>query len=146
MLLRNAWASIALCTSPVIAFSEVSNFVRLHRADGMVNYSNDKGELISHYENKAFYADSSFFSVFSFSLVQGDAKKVLRDPNSLVISESAAIKYFGTENPIGKTISLTTEWEGGEYLVEGVFKDVPENCHIQFDFLFSIITNSTAIL
>jgi putative ABC transport system permease protein len=56
----------------------------------------------------------------------------------MVISESAAKKYFGLESPIGKTISLTTEWEGGDYLVEGVFKDVPDNSHLKFDFLIAI--------
>ena len=119
-------------------FPEVTNFVRLHRADGMINYHSDKGEIISHHEEKAFYADSSFFSVFSFPLVEGDVHTVLRSPNSLVISESTSKKYFGADNPIGKTISLTTEWEGGQYIVEGVFKDIPENNHIKFDFLFSI--------
>ena len=71
-------------------------------------------------------------------MVQGDANKVLQSPSSVVLSESAAKKYFGTVNPIGKTISLTTQWEGGQYVVEGVFKDVPENYHLKFDFLFSI--------
>jgi putative ABC transport system permease protein len=117
---------------------EVANYVRLHRADGMVNYYPPAGELVSYHETKAFYADSSFFSVFSFPLVVGDAKKVLRNPNSLVVSESAAKKYFGKENPVGKVLHLNTEWKGGEYVVEGVFKDVPENSHIRFDFLFAI--------
>jgi len=119
-------------------FPEVSNFVRLHRADGMINYYTGKGEVISHHETKAFYADTSFFSVFPFPLVKGDLDKVLRNPRSLVLSESASKKYFGEENPIGKIISLTTQWEGGQYVVDGVFKDIPENSHIKFDFLFSI--------
>jgi putative ABC transport system permease protein len=119
-------------------FPEVSNYVRLHRADGMVNYYTANGEVISHHERKAFYADSSFFSVFSFPLVKGDVNKVLRNPTSVLLSESAAKKYFGEESPIGKTISLTTEWKGGQYVVDGIFKDIPENSHIQFDFLYSI--------
>ena len=82
-------------------FPEVTNFFRLHRADGMINYHSAKGEIISHHEEKSFYADSSFFSVFSFPLVEGDVHTVLRSPNSLVISESTSKKYFGTDNPIG---------------------------------------------
>src|SRR5918993_1861671 len=119
-------------------FQEVSKFVRLHRADGMFNYYSDNGEVISHYETKAFYADSTFFNIFSFPLILGHKKKILRSPNSLVISASAAKKYFGDSNPLGKTISLTTQWAGGQYTVEGVFDDIPENTHLKFDFLFSI--------
>lgn len=120
------------------SFPEVVNFVRLHRADGMLNYHTKTGDVVSHHETKAFYADSSFFSIFSFPLVIGNANKVLRNPSSLVISESAAKRYFGHENPIGKTMFLSTEWQGGQYIVEGVFKDVPENSHIKFEFLFAI--------
>jgi putative ABC transport system permease protein len=138
--LENSSAISYYGAAPAIkeSFPEVSNYVRLHRADGMMNYYTEKGEVISHHENKAFYTDSSFFSIFSFPLIKGDVNKILRSPSSLLLSESAAKKYFGKENPIGKTISVTTQWEGGQYVVEGVFKDIPENSHIQFDFLFSI--------
>jgi putative ABC transport system permease protein len=120
------------------SFPEVSKFVRLHRADGMFNYYSDKGEVISHHETKAFYADSTFFDIFSFPLIIGDKNKILRASNSLIISASAARKYFGNANPLGKTISLATEWEGGQYTIEGVFSDIPENTHLKFDFIFSI--------
>ncbi len=139
-VLENSSAISYYEVAPAIkeSFPEVVNFVRLHRADGMINYYSAKGEIVSHHEEKAFYADSSFFSVFPFPLVKGDINTILRSPHSLVISESTSKKYFGKDNPIGKTISLTTQWEGGQYIVEGVFKDIPENNHIQFDFLFSI--------
>lgn len=120
------------------SFPEVVNYVRLHRADGMYTYHSKNGQFVSYHEKKAFYSDSTIFSVFDFELIEGNKSKVLRSLNSLVISESAAKKYFGQENPIGKTISLTTEWEGGDYLVEGVFRDVPDNSHIKFDFLITI--------
>jgi putative ABC transport system permease protein len=119
-------------------FPEIVNYVRLHRADGMYTYHPKSGQSVSYHEKKAFYSDSTVFSVFNFELIEGNKSKVLRTVNSLVISESAAKKYFGQENPIGKTISLTTQWEGGDYLVEGVFKDVPDNSHIKFDFLIAI--------
>lgn len=120
------------------AFPEVENFVRLHRADGMISYRKATGELVSHHENKAFYADSSLFSVFSFQLLKGDANLVLRRPESVVISETMAHKYFGQENPIGKALHLNSDWQGGDYIVEGVFADIPANSHIHFDFVFSI--------
>ncbi|MCF0060228.1 ABC transporter permease [Dyadobacter chenwenxiniae] len=119
-------------------FPEVENFVRLHRADGMISYRKPSGELVSYHEKKAFYADSSLFDVFSFPLLKGAANQVLRRPESVVISESMAQKYFGRQNPIGKTLRLSSDWQGGDYVVEGVFADIPMNSHIHFDFVFSI--------
>ncbi|REA63557.1 ABC transporter permease [Dyadobacter luteus] len=119
-------------------FPEVENFVRLHRADGMISYRKPSGELVSHHEKKAFYADSSLFDVFSFPLLKGAANQVLRRPESVVISETMARKYFGRHNPIGKTLSLSSDWQGGDYIVEGVFADIPVNSHIHFDFVFAI--------
>jgi putative ABC transport system permease protein len=138
--LENSSASSYYGAAPAIqeTFPEVLSYVRLHHADGMFSYVAPSGAHVSYYEREAFYADSSFFSVFSFRLKKGDVNHVLRNPKSLVISETAAKKYFGKEDPMGKTISLTTEWQGGEYTVDGVFADVPENTHLRFDFLFSI--------
>ncbi|GAB4021550.1 ABC transporter permease [Spirosoma migulaei] len=119
-------------------FPEIENFVRLHRADGMISYRKPTGELVSYHEKKAFYADSSLFHVFSFPLLKGSANRVLRRPESVVISAKMAQRYFGQENPIGKTLRLSTDWQGGDYVVEGVFADIPTNSHIHFDFVFSI--------
>ena len=119
-------------------FPEVENFVRLHRADGMISYRKPSGDLVSYHEKKAFYADSSLFDVFSFPLLKGAANQVLRRPESVVISETMAQKYFGRQNPIGKTLSLSSDWQGGDYIVEGVFADIPMNSHIHFDFVFAI--------
>ncbi|HEX6226691.1 MAG TPA: ABC transporter permease [Chryseolinea sp.] len=141
-ILENRSAISYYGAAPAIqqSFPQVSAFVRLHRADGMYSFYNAAGETISHYETNAFYADSTFFDIFSFPLISGDKKKILRAPNSLMISATAAKKYFGNTDPVGKTISLVTEWEGGDYTVEGIFKDIPENSHLQFDFIFSIQT------
>ena len=117
---------------------EVEAFVRLHRADGMISYRKPTGELVSYHQKKAFYADSSLFNVFSFPLLKGSANRVLRRPESVVISETMAQTYFGQQNPIGKTLRLRTDWQGGDYVVEGVFADIPTNSHIHFDFVFSI--------
>lgn len=119
-------------------FPEVENFVRLHRADGMISYRKPTGELVSYHEKKAFYADSSLFNVFSFPLLKGSVNQVLRRPESVVISETMAQKYFGQENPIGKTLQLSTDWQGGDYVVEGIFADIQANSHMHFDFVFSI--------
>ncbi|MEM9329284.1 MAG: ABC transporter permease, partial [Bacteroidota bacterium] len=119
-------------------FPEVRNFTRLHRADGMVSWANPEGEPVSYHETNAYYADQSFFDIFSFPLIQGSRRDLLKNPNSVLISESAAKKYFGDKDPMGEVLSLTTEWKGGNYTVEGVFADVPTNSHLSFDFIFPI--------
>ena len=92
------------------------------------------------YEEKRFYeryfafVDSSFFDIFTFPLVQGDAKTVLADPHTVVLSESMADKYFGDENPIGEVITGDDLYE---FTVTGVMRDMPKNSHFHFDFLAS---------
>lgn len=80
-------------------------------------------------------ADSNFFDFFSFHLVAGDPKTVLQGPDKVVITESAARRYFGDGNPIGKTLLSGSEKTARE--VTGVVQDPPHNSHIQFDVVLS---------
>lgn len=86
------------------------------------------------YERYFAFVDSSFFDIFTFPLVQGDAKTVLADPHTVVLSESMADKYFGDENPIGEVITGDDLYE---FTVTGVMRDMPKNSHFHFDFLAS---------
>lgn len=88
-------------------------------------------------ENKAYYVDSSFFSIFSFQLLSGNIKETLNKPYTVVLSEYTAQKYFGNNNPIGKTITLRGKYHKDSYRVTGVFKDPPSNSHIQARILVS---------
>ncbi len=92
--------------------------------------------LFSHGEKsmseKGLYVDPEFLKIFSFPLVKGNADVVLHEPNTMLISESVAKKYFGTEDPVGKTITVEQKQQ---YKIEGVVKDVPDNSTIKFDFL-----------
>lgn len=117
---------------------EILDFVRLHKADGMISWENLENEVVSFHETNAFYADKSFFNIFSFKIISGSKDDLLENSNTVIISESAAKKYFGDHNPIGETLSLSTEWKGGNYTVDGVFEDVPTNSHLSFDFIFPI--------
>ncbi len=84
-----------------------------------------------------WFADSSFFQVFSVDLLQGVPGSALAEPNQVVLSQSVAQKFFGTENPVGQTI----EHEGeGAYTVVGVFEDLPENSHRDVEFMISMPT------
>lgn len=78
------------------------------------------------------YVDADFLKIFSFPLLKGNINNVLKEPNTVLISETLAKKYFGTENPIGKTITVE---QSMPYVVQGVLKDVPANSTLQFDFL-----------
>lgn len=85
-----------------------------------------------------FYVSPNFFEVFSFRVLNGNPRQVLSDKSSVMISESLARKFF--KNPgeaLGKTISWDRNELSGEYLVRGVFADVPRHSSMQFDMLFS---------
>ncbi|MEQ8712722.1 MAG: ABC transporter permease, partial [Cyclobacteriaceae bacterium] len=83
------------------------------------------------YERELIEADASFFQVFPSLLLKGDPKTVLSQPNSLVISELTAKKYFGEEDPIGKVLN-SSEYD---YLITGVSKDMPDNSHFKVNMV-----------
>ncbi len=86
-------------------------------------------------EKRFFYTEPEFFDVFSFSLIEGDRRTVLSEPYSLVLTQSAARKYFPRENPMGKILTVSNGQETWDYAVRGVAADVPDESHVQFDFL-----------
>jgi len=95
-------------------------------------------EKAERYDEKSLLAvDTTFFDVFNFPILKGDAKKALKQINGVLISESMARKYFGDDDPIGKHLAV----DSTQYLVEvlAVFKDVPGNSHFHFDFLASYV-------
>lgn len=110
-------------------FPEVEAYTRFSRVEGVVS----QGDV--HFrESDMFYAEPSFFSLFSFPLLKGASDTSLLQVNTAVLTESAARRYFGSEDPIGKVISLNGK---DKYAIRGIAKDVPENSHIRFDILLS---------
>ena len=91
------------------------------------------------YETGGFYADSTVFEVFSFPLIQGNPKAALTRPNTIVISEDFAKKYFAEEEALGQTLTFDAQ---NEFQVTGVLSNVPTNSHFTFDFLVSMATYS----
>ncbi len=97
------------------------------------------------YQDKTFredafaYVDSNFFQVFTFPLLQGDPNTVLLQPNTIVISETVAQKYFGQEDPIGKVLNFK-DWKTG-FKISGVMKKMPENSHFHYDILGSMASD-----
>lgn len=114
-------------------FPEVENHTRLYTFDGdpIVRYGDEV-----FIEEDFYYADSTFFEVFTAPVVSGDPAGMLNRPNTLVLTEETARKYFGNEDPVGKML-VVGEHEN-QYEVSGVVKGFPENSHFRFNMLGSM--------
>jgi putative ABC transport system permease protein len=86
-------------------------------------------------EDKFFFSDANFFRFFSFKLLYGNKEQVLENPFSVVISEQAASKYFGKEDPIGQTIRYNNSYD---FIITGVAASPPSNSSIEFEFIASL--------
>ena len=85
-------------------------------------------------EDKLLFVEDNFFDVFSIPLIKGNPETIFPNQNSVVMTEDTALKYFGDEDPIGKTLTNPQ----GELMVSGVAENVPKNSHLEFDFLVSM--------
>ncbi len=85
-------------------------------------------------EDRVFYADSNFFSFFSFELLSGDPRTALRDPQSVVLTQDMVTKYFGEEEPLGKMMIIG---DTVAYKVTGIAENPPGNSHFKFNMLVS---------
>jgi putative ABC transport system permease protein len=135
------------CTHPAVGptmkadFPEVVDFARLARPEIFMRttsmwYTDEKGNKKIFNEGNFYIADASFLTMFSFPFKEGNPATALKLPETIVISESIAKKYFGTTHALEKMLSIN----GLPLKVTGVFKDVPENSHIKFDMLVSFAT------
>jgi putative ABC transport system permease protein len=113
-------------------FPVVQEAVRVDKSSTVVRYGDKMLD-----EKNFFRADSSFFRIFSFQWIKGNPITALNGPHQIVLTRSAALRYFGKENPIGK--KLTVSAEEGQYVVTGLVADCPPNSQIKFDFVASFI-------
>jgi putative ABC transport system permease protein len=118
---------------------EILNYVRMlaYQSERMVTYSPENRKKIQNRESQVFIADSNFFSFFRYRLKEGSPTSVLVRPGTIVISESAAVKYFGEEDPIGKQLIVSDYGEPYKCEVTGIFYDLPANSNLRFNFLIS---------
>ena len=114
-------------------FPEIEHAVRVWRRE----FSIPDHVNITH-RQQMFAVDNSFFKVFDFKLEKGDPQSALTEPRTVVLTRENALKYFGTEDVVGK--SLTFEWEGEQVdcRITGILNVIPINSHIHFDMLISI--------
>ncbi|MEO5581513.1 MAG: ABC transporter permease, partial [Saprospiraceae bacterium] len=109
-------------------FPAVQAFARTYKRPRVVTYSNNTFE-----EKNFLYADSSFFRMFSFPLLEGNVSRALIESNKIVITQHTAKKYFGSEASVGKIIKVGD----ADFEITGITADVPSNSQIQFDFVAS---------
>jgi putative ABC transport system permease protein len=84
------------------------------------------------------FVHEAFFDMFSFPAIAGNTKEAFSDPISIVLSEKLAHKLFGDSDPLGKTVKLEDNYD---FTVTAVLKDIPQNSHIQFEYLLSVDVN-----
>ena len=114
-------------------FAGLENVSRLRYARNCLFSSGD----IHFYEDHGYYADSLFLEILQFGLVSGNPETALDQPNSIVITEELALKYFNDPDPVGKTLVFNNSTS---LQVTGVLANIPENSHLNFNFLVSFPT------
>lgn len=130
--ITDPYAVSAFGTGPSLKrnFPEVEEFLRIMPANNLtVSYNNKYFN-----ENKNYFVDSTFFNVFNYELLYGDSKNCLREPNSIVISEAMAAKFFGKNNPLG----LILKYPKNSYKVTGVIKETQQKSHLSPNALLRI--------
>ncbi|MCE7991666.1 MAG: FtsX-like permease family protein [Roseivirga sp.] len=95
--------------------------------------NNEQGQRLNFLEDNALIADNQFLSVFGLRMLAGDPKNALKEPNSIVLTESTARRLFGETNPLGQFISAAEK----KSVVTGICEDPPENSHLKFSYLVS---------
>jgi putative ABC transport system permease protein len=132
--LRQGLATAPIAVNMKKDFPEVEDAVRLGTDSYLIRLGDNKFQ-----EPNSVLADSSFFDIFDFPLVEGDRRTALKEPMSIVLSQSTAKRLFGDANPMGRHLLLT----GGsvDMKVTGVMKDIPENSQIKANLIVSLSSN-----
>ncbi len=123
---------------PPVAQTMKNDFPEVKDATRLMDYGITK---IS-YNDKTFeddrlaFVDPNFFNIFTLPIVSGNSNIALMQPNTIVITETTARKYFGNENAIGKTLRLVND--SANYLITAVIKDIPSNSHFHFGLFASM--------
>ena len=115
-------------------FPQVEQYVRFRGYGGMLV---KKGTQNIN-EERVIYADSTLFDVFTLPMIQGDPKTALAEPNSVVITETTARKYFNSTDVVGKSLVVN---DTTNFKVTGVIKNIPSQSHFNFDFFVSLSSN-----
>lgn len=133
--IQASWVSPPVGPAMLVEFPEVEDYTRI----------NTWGETVVRWEDHAVAedhfveADSSFFNIFSYRLLQGDPATALTEPYSVVLTQTAAAKVFGNEDPMNKMIRVGTFQS--HHRVTGIMEDLPETTHFNINMIGSFSTN-----
>jgi putative ABC transport system permease protein len=127
-----ASVSAPMAKALVDEFPEVLAAVRFR--EGESSYLFKAGEN-SYREKRVVFSEPSFFDIFSVPLLKGNPDTALESPYTLILSQKTAEKFFGSEDPVGKILTVDNS---RDYEVTGVFKDIPENSHFHFNIIASL--------
>ncbi|HMR91399.1 MAG TPA: ABC transporter permease [Chitinophagaceae bacterium] len=119
------------------SFPEVESYVRLYKYPMSLANGSRAFE-----EKNAVFADADFFKMFSFRLLRGEPSAVLSRPQTIVLTEKAAKRYFGEEDPVGKTLRINGTDK--DYEVTGIAENAPLNSQIQYDVLISFLSTNAS--
>ncbi len=133
--LETEWAggAFAVGNSFKDAIPEIEEYVKVVQTQDIILDVNDETLKI----DQVFFVTNSFFDVFSYPLIAGDVASVLKEPGTAAISETTALKIFGSKDIIGKTLPISG---GRDYRITGVYKDMPLNTQLKPNFLASYAT------
>ncbi len=137
------WAIVQGRWAPLIKdqFPEVASFTRVVPTWGSKSLIKSEGKAEGFYEDGFMWADSTINSVFDFNWIAGDKVNPIAEPNSIIISEEIAVKYFGNvEKAIGKILNRDDETD---YTITAVFDQIPETSHFHPQMIASLMTGTT---
>jgi putative ABC transport system permease protein len=121
-------------------FPEVEQSSRLLRFPGaekmLLKYEQNQKQF---FETNAYYVDSTFFHLFTYDFKFGDIRTALNGPNTIVISEEVAVKFFGNENPVDNVLKVGLPFGEFNYTVKGVFKNADNKSHIPANLFLSMV-------
>lgn len=118
-------------------YPEIQNYTRIYHHSGDSKLIRKGNEYIT--ETSAAYVDSTFFDVFAFPVIDGNTKIALHDNHTVVMTKSAAERYFGSaNNVVGKMLTVQENGQEVPYKVNAVIEDVRDNTHFHFDLFFSM--------
>ncbi|MFC1492944.1 ABC transporter permease, partial [candidate division KSB1 bacterium] len=128
----NTLPSVPAALMPVILENcpQVESAARLNRRTSSLITYGDK----LFYERRCWFTEKAVFDIFSIRFLAGDPAAALETPNSVVITHSMSNKYFGTDDPLGKTINI----DGSDFNITGMVEDTPQNSHLEYHFIASL--------
>ncbi|MFA6088094.1 ABC transporter permease [Mucilaginibacter sp.] len=135
-------ASFAI-TPPPLAATLANNFPEVERTARLIHDTGVRIKKGNEYiqEEKVVYADSELFNVFTLPMIEGDPRTALSEPNTAVITETTAKRYFNNTQAVGKTLTVMGNIN---YKITGVIKDIPNQSHFKFDFFLSLAARADA--